>query len=132
MSEVTDDASSLARSWDELDAARLLAKNGYERQAISRAYYAAFYAAQTCLLAMGITRPTHSGVFTAFLTEIVQDRGAAPETARLLRSLLSRRTEADDGGHYLGHEASTADAKAAVQDAEAVLNALGSWLAAST
>lgn len=132
MSEETDGTWTLSRSQDELDAARLLASNGHERQAISRAYYAAFYAAQACLLAAGITRPTHSGVFTSFFNEIVQERGADPEAARLLRSLLGRRTEADYGGHYLGHEATTADAKVAVQDAEAVVNAVDAWLAAAT
>jgi uncharacterized protein (UPF0332 family) len=51
---VTDEG--IARSRRELDAAQLLADNGFSAQAVSRAYYAAFYAAEAALLSLGETR----------------------------------------------------------------------------
>jgi hypothetical protein len=50
------DRTGLARCREELAAARLLAEKGFEAQAVSRAYYAAFFAAETALLAVGETR----------------------------------------------------------------------------
>lgn len=53
---------SVALSREELDAARNLVNSGFPRQAISRAYSAAFYAARAALEATGEPSPkTHSG-----------------------------------------------------------------------
>jgi hypothetical protein len=40
------DRTGLERCWEELAAARLLASEGFEAQAVSRAYFAAFFAAE--------------------------------------------------------------------------------------
>ncbi len=45
MTGVADEG--IARSRQELAAAQLLAANGFGAQAVSRAYYAAFYAAES-------------------------------------------------------------------------------------
>jgi uncharacterized protein (UPF0332 family) len=55
------DRAGLARCREELAAARLLADKGFEAQAVSHAYFAAFFAAETALLALGETRSKHSG-----------------------------------------------------------------------
>jgi len=44
----------------DLEAARILHRAGFSAQAISRAYYAAFYAAEAALLARGETRSKHA------------------------------------------------------------------------
>ncbi|GAC1373961.1 MAG: hypothetical protein NVSMB4_00990 [Acidimicrobiales bacterium] len=46
-------AKLVARAEDELGAARLLADGGFAAQAVSRAYYGAFCAAQAALLPTG-------------------------------------------------------------------------------
>jgi len=46
-------AALLHRSRTELDAARVLLSAGFGDQAISRAYYGAFYAAEAALLSLG-------------------------------------------------------------------------------
>ncbi len=115
----------MTRSREELEAARLLASSGFYVQAVSRAYYAAFYAAEQALLAMGETRSKHSGVLAAFERLVVREGEIDPAVGRLLRSLFRRRNEAD----YGTAPASERDADEAVRDAERVVDAVDAWLA---
>ena len=115
----------MKRSHQELEAARLLASSGFYVQAVSRAYYAAFYAAEEALLALGETRSKHSGVLAAFESLVVRDGGVDPTVGRLLRSLFRRRNEAD----YGAVPASQKEAEQATGDAERVVDAVESWLA---
>lgn len=85
----------LARSREELAAARLLAGEGFRAQAISRAYFAAFFAAEAALVALGETRSKHSGVISAFGRLVVRERGFDEAIGRLLPSPFERRNEAD-------------------------------------
>jgi uncharacterized protein (UPF0332 family) len=117
-------SNHLVRARQELDAARLLAANDYDRQAVSRAYYAAFYAAEEALLAIGVTRSKHSGVIAAFVQHLVRDHGIDEKAGRLLRSLFERRGEAD----YGIDPNPPADATVAVHDAEVVVTAIATWL----
>jgi uncharacterized protein (UPF0332 family) len=115
----------LTRGRRELEAARFLGQGGFFEQAVSRAYYAAFHAAQEALLALGETRSKHSGVVSAFEGLVVREGGADPESGRLLRSLFRRRNEAD----YRAAPASQKEADEATSDAERVIDAVESWLA---
>ena len=116
----------MTRSREELDAARLLANGGFHLQAVSRAYYAAFYAAEEALLALGETRSKHSGVLAAFDSLVVRKGGIDPAAGRLLRSLFRRRNEADYGAADASHE----EADAAIDDAERVVGAVEALLGA--
>ena len=91
----------LARSHQELEAARLLADRGFHAQGVSRAYYAAFYAASEALLALGESRPKHSGVIAAFASLVVKAEGVEEEIGRALRSLFDQRSVADYGDDSL-------------------------------
>lgn len=115
----------MTRSRRELEAARFLADGGFAAQAVSRAYYAAFYAAEEALLALGETRSKHSGVVAAFEKLVVREGGVDPGTGRLLRSLFRRRNEAD----YGAVPASQEEAEEAIGDAERIVDAVESWLA---
>jgi uncharacterized protein (UPF0332 family) len=116
----------LARARDEIAAARHLADAGFAAQAVSRAYYAAFYAAEAALLARGETRSKHSGVIAAFAQLLVQGGDIDESSGRLLRSLFERRSKAD----YDVADTPTADeAWAAVADAEHVVEAVAASLA---
>ncbi|MBM3130990.1 MAG: HEPN domain-containing protein [Chloroflexi bacterium] len=68
MDETTREAirQDIANSRDELEAARILQREGKYRQALSRAYYAVFYAATAVLGLKRIKRAKHSGVQSAF------------------------------------------------------------------
>jgi hypothetical protein len=118
------DRGGLERCWEELAAARLLAGKGFEAQAVSRAYFAAFFAAEAALLALGETRSKHSGVVSAFVHLLVRGGQLDEEIGRLLRSLFERRNEAD----YSLVDVPAEEADAAIRDAQRVVSAVQTWL----
>jgi uncharacterized protein (UPF0332 family) len=118
------DRTGLDRCREELAAARLLADEGFEAQAVSRAYFAAFYAAETALLELGETRSKHSGVISAFVHLLVRSGQLNEEIGRLLRSLFERRNEAD----YSPVDVPLEEADAAIRDADRVVSAVEMWL----
>lgn len=104
----------IALSHEELDAARNLVDGGFPRQAISRAYYAAFYAARAALEAAGEPSPkTHSGMRSRFSDLARSTPSIGPEVGRALSQLGTDRTEADyDEPTITNDEATDAIAKA--------------------
>lgn len=122
MSDAVDEGMVRARR--ELAAAHLLAEHDFGAQAVSRAYYAAFYAAEAALLRLEESRAKHSGVVAAFAQLLVRDRGLDERAGRLLRSLFERRSEAD---YELG-DVPAEEARRAVGDASLVVDAVSSWL----
>jgi len=103
-----------ALSREELDAARNLVDSGFPRQAISRAYYAAFYAARAALEAAGEPSPkTHGGMRSRFSDLARSTPSIGPEVGRALSQLGTDRTEADyDEPTITTEEADDAIAKA--------------------
>jgi uncharacterized protein (UPF0332 family) len=118
------DRTSLGRYREELAAARLLAGGGFQAQAVSRAYFAAFFVAEAALLALGETRSKPSGVISAFVRLLVRGGQVDQDSGRLLRSLFERRNQAD----YAPVEVPAEEADAAIQDAERVVSAVETWL----
>ncbi len=116
--------TALTRSRREIEAAQLLAEGGFGAQAVSRAYYAAFYAAEHALAALGESRSKHSGVIAAFGRLVVREGGLGEEIGRILRSLFEQRSDADYGEAV----ASRQDAELAIRDAQRFVDAVGSWL----
>jgi uncharacterized protein (UPF0332 family) len=86
---VTRPHPGLDRAHQELAAARLLESAGFPAQAVSRAYYAAFYAAEVALPRLGETRSNHAGLISAFIRLAVRD-GDCDERAG--RSRLHNRS----------------------------------------
>jgi len=116
--------SLLDRAVAELGASALLAENGFAAQAVSRAYYAAFYAAEAALAELGVVRSKHAGVVSAFGQLLVRDRGLDPNAGRHLRSLFERRSRAD----YDPAEVPIAEAERALVDARLVVEVITAWL----
>jgi uncharacterized protein (UPF0332 family) len=114
----------IVRARTELAAARLLVDNDFGAQAVSRAYYAAFYAAEAALLHVGETRSKHSGVVATVASLLVRERGVEERAGRLLRSLFERRSQADYGAADVPGE----EARRAVDDAETVVDIIEAWL----
>ena len=122
---MTDEVDRLlSRARRDIDAAATLAREGFHEPAVSRAYYAAFYAAEAALLVLGESRSKHSGVVSAFGRFIVVDGGLDREVGRLLRSLFERRNLAD----YEAVEASLDEALAAVEDATRLVDEVAVWI----
>jgi len=117
----------MARATSDLDASRLLLDGGFTDQAASRAYYAAFYAAEAALLRLGETRSSHAGLISAFGSLVVKKGGFEPGIAALLRELFDLRNDAD----YERLGSITRDhARRAVADAERFVSAVDAWLRA--
>jgi uncharacterized protein (UPF0332 family) len=116
--------TDLGRSRQEIDAAQLLTKSGFGAQAISRAYYAAFYAAEEALGSLGESRSKHSGVIAAFGRLVVCEGRLGEETGRILRSLFEQRNNADYGQAFPSRE----DAELAIRDARRFVDAVESWM----
>jgi uncharacterized protein (UPF0332 family) len=114
-------ASLMARAEEELRAARHLAGGGFAAQAVSRSYFAAFYAAEAALLELGETRSKHSGVVAAFVRLVTPEAGR--DAGRLLRSLFDRRGQAD----YSPGAVPADEAERAIADAEHVVSAIAAW-----
>lgn len=117
----------VARARQELEVARSLVSSGFHAQAVSRAYYGAFYAAEAALLSRGETRSKHSGVVAGFIQIVVGDAGLDPDAGRLLRSLFDRRNHAD----YTTETVSADEARRALADSTWVVGLVTTWLGSS-
>ena len=98
--------------------------NGFTAEAISRAYYAAFYAAEAALLSLGETRSKHAGVISAFGDLVVRQRRLDVSAGKVLVSLFDRRNQADYGTTVVPE----GPALSAIADAERFLAAVDAWL----
>jgi uncharacterized protein (UPF0332 family) len=115
---------SLAEARRDLAAARYLLDGGFTDPAVSRAYYAAFAAAEEALLAVGEARSKHSGVISAFGLHAVRVGGFDPTVARIVGRLFRLRNEADYGTEDLDRHT----AGQAVADAERFVEAVAAWI----
>ena len=116
--------TALTRSRREIEAAELLADGDFGAQALSRAYYAAFYAAEQAVASLGESRSKHAGVIAAFGRLVVREGGLAEETGRILRSLFEQRNAVDYGETV----ASRDDAELALRAAQRFVDSVESWL----
>lgn len=114
----------LARARTELDAACVLLREGFEAQSTSRAYYAAFFAAEAALLALGVSRSKHSGVIAAFGRLIVKDGGLDHAVGSSLRRLFELRNAAD----YTWLDDSGAGSAEAIEIAEQFVQCVTAWI----
>jgi uncharacterized protein (UPF0332 family) len=90
----------LHRADRSLQAARNLRDDGDYDFAISRAYYALFYAVTAALLSRGIARSKHSGVISAFGQEMVKSGAFTPDDQRVLQAAFQDRNEGDYAGVF--------------------------------
>lgn len=85
----------LEKSRRSLSAAERLLADGDSDFAISRAYYAMFYAARALLLTRDIRRSKHSGVIAAFNEQFVRDGTVPRQLFIWLRDAFDDRAEGD-------------------------------------
>jgi uncharacterized protein (UPF0332 family) len=114
----------LGRSRQELRAAEALLEAGFPAQAVSHAYLAGLHAASAALAVLDEHPATSPGVISAFGRHVVGDGGMDHEVGRILRRLYEDRGEVD---HGLA-EASTGEARDALDDAERFVEATASWI----
>ena len=85
----------LDRARVDLEAAQLNLEQGFAGVAISRAYYAMFYAASALLASVGISRSKHSGVHSAFGEYFVKPGLIEAEYAKTLGNAFDSRLDCD-------------------------------------
>jgi uncharacterized protein (UPF0332 family) len=95
MSENTEIQLYLERAHQDLRAAESNLQQGFYAVAVTRAYYAMFYAASALLASKGIARSKHSGVMSAFGEHFVKSGLIEPEYARMLGNAFDSRLDSD-------------------------------------
>jgi len=88
-------SSLMAKAWRTLRSARLILGSGDPESAMSRNYYAAYYAARASLLSEGITPRTHAGTHEQFRDHFVLTGKVDEAVARVLPRAYRLRQAAD-------------------------------------
>jgi len=114
----------MARARQELAVVHVLGEAGFGEAAVSRSYYAAFYAAEAALKKLGQDRSTHGGVVAAFGQFVVLPGGMDREAGRALRTLFDLRNLAENDLA----ESSPDDVEATAEQARLVVAAVADWL----
>ena len=85
----------LNRARQDLQAAESNLQQGFHSVAVTRAYYAMFYAASALLASEGISRGKHSGVHSAFGEHFVKTGLIETEYAKMLGHAFDSRLDSD-------------------------------------
>jgi uncharacterized protein (UPF0332 family) len=85
----------LERSREDLEAARSNVQQGFYGVAVTRAYYAMFYAASALLASKGISRSKHSAVLAAFREHFVKPGLVESDYAKALGLAFDARLDSD-------------------------------------
>lgn len=120
-------STPLERADEELRAADALLAAGFPSQALSRAYLAAFHAAQATLLEIGEVAAVHAGVVSAYGRRASGRARGDQALARSLRKLFEDRQDVD----YGLADAPAREARLAIADARAITAAAVERLARS-
>jgi len=121
-----DEAEILMKNaYEKLGAARTLFKNEFYGDAVSRAYYAMFFAGKALLAEKGIYPRTHRGLISQFGLELVKNGEFKKELFDLLTRAQEDREEADYG---LFPELDEEEAKIIIDGAELFLEECKSLL----
>jgi uncharacterized protein (UPF0332 family) len=82
-------------AYKTLEAAKVLADNGYWNSAVNRLYYAALYAVNALLVAKGIETKTHSSTKSMFSLHFIKPGILDKKYGRLFSELLDSRQKGD-------------------------------------
>jgi uncharacterized protein (UPF0332 family) len=108
----------MERAYTKLEVAKSLFKQGFYSDAVSRAYYAMFYAARALLSEKNIYPKTHRGLISQFGLQIVKGGKFKKEIFDLFARAQEDREEADYG---LLSEIGEEEAKKIIEGAEEFL-----------
>lgn len=83
------------RSKNALDEAALLFDNGYYNGAVSKLYYAAYYAASSLMLKYQLNASTHSGIKTMLGLHFVSKKLLSFQAGKTFTTLFEKRQSSD-------------------------------------
>lgn len=116
--------SLMDRARRSLRSARNILDDGDYDFAVSRAYFAMFYAASATLRSQGLRRAKHSGVIAAFGQHMVKTGKFSAEHHVALHAAFSARGAGDYGGVFPDHE----EAETRLLKAEKFVDAVADFL----
>ena len=105
----------LERAESKLSAAKVLLKEGYYDDAVSRAYYSMYFAARALLLTKDIAPKTHKGLISKFGLEFI-DTGFIERTYG--RALNVAEEDREDADYSITCEITEEEAKTVIEDAK--------------
>jgi len=105
----------LDKSKEKLTVAKSLLKSKAYEDSVSRAYYAAFHAAQALLLTEGLFANTHHGLVTLFGLHFVK---TGKFDKKFGRYLINLKDERENGDYEIFSVIDGGVAKEAIQEAE--------------
>jgi len=108
----------LERAATKLSAAKILLREGYFDDAVSRAYYSMYFAARAILLTKDIVPKTHRGLISKFGLEFIDDGFIEKTYGKALNVAKEDREEAD---YSIICEITEEEAKSVITDADAFL-----------
>ena len=115
----------IEKSNEKLKAARVLLKEGFADDAISRAYYSMFHAASAVLFAEGITVESHSALKTMFGLHFVKTGKIDKKYGRWLNKLKDER---ENGDYDIFTSFEREDAKEDINEVEEFLSEMKRFL----
>ena len=115
----------LDRAYQDLRAVQGVLGQGFYAIAISRAYYAMFYAASALLASKNISRSRHSGVVSAFSEYFVKTGLIEAEYARMLAHAFNARLGSD---YDVTTSVDKVSAEAVIQDARRFVDRAATYL----
>ncbi|OQY33140.1 MAG: hypothetical protein B6I38_03815 [Anaerolineaceae bacterium 4572_5.1] len=117
--------SILSKATDSLEAAKLLAEQGYYDFSASRAYYVMFYAAEALLLARGLSFSSHAATIANYGKEYSKTGDMDRKFHKYLIAVQDLRSQGD---YSYGPGVSASHAKEALSWAAEFLEAATAYL----
>lgn len=108
----------LERAATKLSAAKVLLREGYFDDAVSRAYYSMYFAARAILLTRDIVPKTHKGLISKFGLEFIDDGFIERTYGRALNVAKEDREDAD---YSITCAITEEEAESVINDADAFL-----------
>lgn len=111
---------------ETINVAKLCFENGHYKDAINRAYYAAFYAVKAVLALDNIDFKRHKDVVATFNRDYIASGMYEKEIGRLLSRLQKKRENSDYDDFYIASKEEAADQiKFAEQIVMSITNKIG-------
>jgi uncharacterized protein (UPF0332 family) len=122
---ITEAQRYLDRAKHDLQAVENNVQAGFYDIAVSRAYYAIFYAASAALASRDITRGKHSGVISIFRQEFVKTGIIEPEYSDIYGDAMLLRESSD---YNVSIHVNAVEAQAAFADANRFVTRIEQYL----
>jgi len=115
----------LTRAEETIQEAELMLQNNHFRAAVSRAYYASFYAVQAALEHIQVSAKSHQGAITMFSKHFIKTQILPRHYGRFLQNNLDQRLVGD---YEIGFKAEKIDAQTAIDYAKEIYEGIKQYL----